>query len=193
MGLLHARKAGAWVDSTQAGMVRYNGSWENFGPSGFDYEAIDWGTTPSNTDANDGSQAYNMGVEFSLVASKDIVGVQWRVPDSVVNPQGFSHNVSLWDVNSEVRLANKDFTPVPGGLQDILFDLPYAGVLSVNYIAAVYTNHYVFRSGSPAGLDSPSGNVVASSGVLVPYNSGPNIFPDGSFSSIYYVSPLVAL
>lgn len=194
MGLAHARISGAWVDSDQAGMVRYGGSWESFGPSGLAYEGLTWGTVPSNSNADDGSQAYNMGLDFSIATARNCVGVQWRVPDSTPNPPGGTHAISIWNFDTATRIAYKEFVPVPGDFRDILFDTPVALSTGVNYVAAVYTNHYSFRSGAPAGLTSPSGNIVAGTGRLAGYNSGASSapMPLDPFSSTYYVCPLVA-
>ena len=159
------------------------------------YEGLSWPNSPTATDLNDGDQAYSMGIKFGLVTTAaNCVGVRWRVPDTVVNPQGFSHNVSLWAVVGEVRLANIDFTPVPGADMDILFSTPVALSLSTEYVVAVYTNHYVFSSPTPSSswhIYSPSGNVDAYEAKLAAGNSGPNLYPASNFNGWYYVGPLI--
>lgn len=161
-------------------------------------EALDWASpTPSDTDEADGSQAYNMGIEFGLTEDLPIPGVQWRVPDSVSNPQGGPHAISLWNQDTGVRLRYQEITPTPGGYQEFDFttDGPYPGVQGVTYVVGVYTNHYVFTSGNPTGTESPSGAVVAGGGLLVPYNSGAATapIPDVPSSNAFYVSPIVDL
>jgi hypothetical protein len=186
-------QSGAWVESSTPDKVWAGGAWVAFAPAGGTDEVLAWAAEPSNTDADDGSQAYNMGVLFTLVASKNCIGVQWRVPDTTPSPPGGTHAVSIWDDVGASRIAYKEFTPVPGGYQRILFDSPVALTLATAYVAAVYTNHYSFRSGTPAGTTSPSGNIVAGAGRLAAYNSGAASAPQptDSFTSIYYVSPIV--
>lgn len=167
-------------------------------------ESIAWGTTPEDTDSNDGSQAYNLGREFTLTAEVPVVGVEWWVPDSLANPAGGPHAVSLWDKATTAQIAYREVTPTPGGLQQFIFDpadydlgVVFDGGVGPTYVAAVYTNHYAFRStgGSGAGSTSPSGTIVAGGSVLIPYNSGAASapMPDQSSSANFYVSPIVAL
>lgn len=156
-------------------------------------EALAWPSPPSSTDLDDGAQAYNMGVLFSIVAGTDCPGVQWRVPDTVSTPPGGTHAISIWNDDTVTRVAYKEFTPVPGGYQDILFDAPVSLSSGVNYVAAVYTVHYTFRAVSPSGVTTPSGNGVAAAGRLTAYNGGAaNVgIPDGTFTATYYISPLL--
>lgn len=192
--MLKTRQSGAWVDTAQAGSVRVNGAWVEFGGvPGPEYETITLGSVPALTDLEDGGQAYNMGVAFSVVAACDGVGVRWRVPDSVSTPPGGAHAVAIWEDGGD-RIAYQEFVPIPGGNQDILFDTP-ASLVTGDYIASVYTVHYVFRTGSPSGLESPSGNLVAGSGRLGAYSGGaPSApIPSGTFDATYYVTPLTTV
>lgn len=150
-------------------------------------EAIAWPAEPSLTDANDADSAYNMGIKFAVTNPVNCVGVRWRVPDSVAAPAGTNHAVSLWVTAGEVRVALKIFTPTPGVYQDILFDTPVALTATpAEYVAAVYTNHYVYRAAA-GSVSTPSGNLVADQGRLT---GGPN-YPTGVQSSWYYVSPIL--
>lgn len=193
MSILRARFNNAWVDTDLVGSVRYNGNTLAFGPpSGVAYEAVTLGN-PTLTDLKDGSQAYNMGMEFSLVASKNAVGVQWRVPDTIDVPSGGVNAVAIWNADTSTRLAYKEFIPTPGVLQEILFDASISLPTGVQYIATVYTINYVFKSGSPAGSTSPSGNVIAGAGRLTSFNGGASFapIPEGVFNSTYHISPLI--
>jgi hypothetical protein len=157
-------------------------------------EALAWPNPPTSTDLADGSDAYNMGIEFAVLAARDCRGVSWRVPDSVATPPGGAHVASLWRVSDQTQLASKTFTPVPGGDQAVLFDAVVGLSTLERYIAAVYTVHYVFSAPTPSSgwtVTSPSGNVVADAGRLIPFNGGPGQFPNGTFNSWYYVGPLV--
>ena len=198
MSLAASRVSGAWVDNpTLKGAARVSGSWVDFGPTGGGptYEAVALGS-PTYTDLVDGTQSYNMGMEFSLVTGKDCVGVQWRAPDTAGAPAGGTHAVAIWDPTN-TRIRYEEFTPVDGVLQDILFttDGPVAIASSGVYIATVYTLRYVFTSGSPSGLTSPSGNVVAGTGRLTTYNGGAASapYPIDSFGSTYHISPLIEI
>lgn len=193
MARMKIRVAGAWVDSNRQGKVNYQGSDLAYGPpAGPTYETINLGT-PTLTDLQDGDQAYNMGMEFSIVASRLAYGVSWRVPDSVVTPPGGTHAVAIWNDDTNTRVGYKEFTPVPGGFQDILFDTPITVSNGINYVVSVYTMKYVFKAGAPSGLTSPSGNIVAGTGRLATYNGGAinAPIPEDSFSSTYFVSPLL--
>ena len=200
MSLAASRVSGAWVDNPSLnGAARVAGAWVDFGPAGGGptYEAIPLGA-PTFTDLVDAGQSYNMGVEFSLVTSKNCVGVQWRAPDGAPAPSGGTHAVAIWDPVG-TRLRYKEFVPVDGILQDILFAAEDGGPVSIAtggvYVASVYTLHYVFTSGSPTGLTSPSGNVVAGDGRLATYNGGSATapYPSGSFGATYHISPLIEI
>jgi hypothetical protein len=183
----------AWVDSQITEKVWTGSAYVTFAPAGGpSYEAVTWGTTPSSTDNNDGGQAYNMGVRFSVANAKQGLGIRWRVPDTVSTPPGGTHAAGLY-VDGGSRIAYQAFTPVPGGNQDILFTTPVTLSPGTWYVAGVYTVHYVFRSGSPSGLTSPSGNVVVDAGRLRTDNGGASGsgYPDQTFSTTYYVSPIV--
>jgi hypothetical protein len=101
------------------------------------------------------------------------------------------HFISLWDDVSETRLALRDFTPTPGVYQDIVFDTPVSVVAGTQYLATVYTQHYVFRSAGSPTVTSPSANLTADQGRLRSDNTPPGGHPDVSFNAWYYVSPLV--
>lgn len=155
-------------------------------------EALAWPLPPADTDENDGTQAYNMGVEFSLVAATPLPGIEWRVPDTLATPPGGTHTVAIWNKDTATRLAYKEIVPTPGATERYLFDTPVSGLTGVNYFAVVYTNHYVFRVSNPAGVTSPSGNIVAGPGGIAPWNGGGASAPmpnDGS-TLTFYISPL---
>lgn len=158
-------------------------------------EALTFPIEPTSTDLNDGTQAYNMGIRFSSVASRSCYGVRWRVPDSVSTPPGGTHAVSIWSEDTATRLAYKEFTPVPGGYQTVLFDSPIT--LSASpalYVAAVYTVHYVFATRTVTPISSPSGNLSGDLGRLAAFNGGASSapFPNDQFGTPwYYVSPVV--
>lgn len=159
-------------------------------------ESITWPTPPDDTDENDGTQAYNLGREFTLTVARTIVGVEWRVPDSVANPQGGPHAVAIWEVAGGTRLAYEEVTPTPGGVQQFLFDggSEVSGATSTTYVASVYTNHYAFSSGADVGSTSPSGEIVAGDSVLIPFNSGAASapIPDVVSGANFYISPITS-
>jgi len=195
MSTAKVRVSGSWVDSDLAGKHRVSGSWVDFGPSGGTaYEALSWpNPVPNLLDADDLSTRYNMGVMFTVLTAKNCVGVQWRTPTNTPSPTNtpypVGHSVSLWDGDLDTHIVSKDFTPVPGGYQDILFDTPVPLLTANNYIAAVYTFHYVHRAATWP-VTSPSGNVSASIGRLVA-DQGPMAYPGGNSNAWFYVSPLV--
>jgi hypothetical protein len=158
------------------------------------YEALAWAnSTPSTTDQVDGAQSYNMGTRFSLVAARNAIGVQWRVPDTLAAPGGGGiYAVAIWNIGTGVRVAYKEFTPVAGGYQDVAFDAPVALSSGTNYAASVYTLHYTFRA-SAASTTSPSGNIVSDSGLFATYNGGAAAAPIPATTSTtgFYVSPLI--
>jgi hypothetical protein len=159
-------------------------------------EAIAWPSPPDDTDENDGAQAYNLGREFTLTAERPIVGVEWRVPDSVADPQGGPHAIALWEVAGGTRLAYEEIVPTPGGVQQFLFDggSEVDGEIGPVYVAAVYTNHYAFRSGAAVGSTSPSGEIVAGDSVLIPFNGGAAgaPIPDVVSTANFYISPITS-
>lgn len=159
-------------------------------------ESITWPTPPDDTDENDGTQAYNLGREFTLTAERLIIGVEWRVPDSVANPAGGPHAIAIWDVAGSTRLAYKEVTPTPGGVEQLLFDGgdEVDGAIGTVYAASVYTNHYAFSSGADVGSTSPSGEIVAGDSVLIPFNSGAATapLPDNVSGANFYISPITS-
>ncbi len=157
------------------------------------YESLAWPSGPASTNNVDGSQAYHMGARFHLLDGAECVGARWWVPDTVPTPPGGTHYFTLWRVSDETLLAQKSFTPVPGGDQDVLFDTPVTlSAVSEEYVVAVYTIGYVFRSVTPPFLvESPSLNIRHDRSALVPWNAGTVSYPDGDFAAWYYVSPLI--
>lgn len=158
------------------------------------YEALAWSnSTPSTTDQVDGTQSYNMGERFQIGTARNCVGVQVRIADTLAAPGGGgTYAVAIWNVGTGTRVAYKEFTPVAGGYQDVLFDSAVALSASTTYIASYYTLHYVFRA-SAATASSPSGNITGDSGMFVTYNGGAAAAPIPSTTSTasFYVSPLI--
>lgn len=157
-------------------------------------ESLVFPIEPTSPDLVDGTQAYNMGIRFTSVAVRDCYGVRWRVPDTVSMPPGGTHAVSLWSEDTLTRLAYKEFTPVAGGYQDVLFDAPVSlssgGAL---YVAAVYTVHYSFSVRTVTPISSPSGNLSGDVSRLAAFNGGAQLapFPSDQFGSPwYYVAPI---
>lgn len=188
------RVGGAWVDATKAGKVRIAGNWVDFGPAGGPtLEGISWPNEPTSLNLDDGGGSfYNMGLGFYLLAAKTCYGARWRVPTSAPAPTG-GHCVSLWDRAAGTLMETKDFTPVAGGYQDVLFDTPRALAASpTQYVITVFTFHYVYSAPTPPStwtLKSPSLNLVAEEGRL---NAGSkNTYPGSTPNAWYYVSPLV--
>lgn len=195
MATAYVRVADAWVQSNLTGKARYEGGDVAFAPPGATTESIAWAGAPSDTDENDGTQAYIMGVEFTVTTGVPCYGVVWRVPDSVVAPAGGPHAISLWNV-SESRTDYKEFTPVPGGDQEILFDTATNLGSASSWSIAVYTNHYVFTLEDAAGYDTPSGNVAVAAGRLAAYNGGAASAPyPGTITTAlnFHISPLVGI
>jgi hypothetical protein len=193
MSTAKARVSGAWVDTELVGAARVSSAWVPYGPSGSPAtESLSWPFEPSLTDGND-NENYVMGGQFHLLTAKLCYGVRWKVPDSVETPSSGTHAVALWDL-APLRLAYKTFTPVPGGYQDILFDSPVAlSATPVEYVVSVLTRHYSFRSPTPSSgwlVESPSLNIRHNVSKLSA-SSDPTTFPGGSFSSWYYVSPIM--
>jgi hypothetical protein len=161
-------------------------------------EALAWPDEPADTDEVDGGQSYNMGTLFGIAAGGtpvDCHGVQWRVPDVVSAPAGGVHAVALWNEDTGVRLAYKEFTPAPGGYQDVLFDAPVAIAALTEYVATIYTSHYVYRPSSPPSgwhIFSPSGNIDAYQTRLLADNSGAASVGLGVVTAAlwFYVAPL---
>jgi uncharacterized protein DUF4082 len=157
-------------------------------------EALTFPIEPTATDAVDGTQAYNMGIRFTSAASRLCYGVRWRVPDSVSTPPGGTHAISIWSEDTLTRLAYKEFTPVPGGYQDILFDAAITlDAAPALYVAAVYTVHYSFATRTVTPISSPSGNLSGDLGRLASYNGGAALapFPVDQFGTPwYYISPI---
>jgi hypothetical protein len=197
MSRLKTRVSGSWVTTDASGAVWPGGVKTTFGPpAGAAYEALAWpNPVPNLLDADDSLTRYSLGVRFKLLNAKNCVGVQWRVPTNAPSPTNSSfavgHSVSLWNGDTTVRMATKDFTPVPGGYQDILFDIPQALNTVSEYVVSVYTFHYVHRAAT-WNVTSPSGNIVADAGRFVA-DQGPAVFPAGNSNAWYYVSPLVTL
>jgi hypothetical protein len=202
MGIYRVKVNGLWVDTEITGSIRVNGSTIEFGPEdpGPDptFESLAWAEEPAGTNFEDAGEAYNMGIRFSLVASKPCYGVRWRVPDTLNTPPGpeTSHIVSLWRVSDESLITSKNIDPTPGIYQNFLFDVPTAPLETNDYyVAAVYTRRYTFRSAGGVYPSSPSGNVIADEGRLRGDNSGiiANMYPAGAFNALYYVSPLMGV
>jgi hypothetical protein len=157
-------------------------------------EALDWPDEPANTDAEDPGQSYNMGIRFADDDGGPCVGVQWRVPDTAPAPAGGVHAVAIWDAATSTRVAYEEFTPVPGGYQDVLFVAPPTlDPAPAEYVAVVYTFHYTFRASGGAPVSSVSGKLNADEGRLADYNGGSATapFPTNVFNTWYYVSPLM--
>lgn len=161
-------------------------------------EGLAWPAEPADTDEVDGGQSYNMGTLFGIAAggsATDCFGVQWRVPDAVSAPSGGVHAAALWDVASSTRLAYKEFTPAPGGYQDILFDDSVPIPPFTEFIACVYTVHYVYRSSAPPTgwhVFSPSGNIDAYQSRLADTNIGAPAapMPTNTPTLWFYVAPI---
>lgn len=196
----YVRSGGAWLPSGLTGKARVGGVDVPFAPPDVGgNESITWPAPPGVTDANDGTQCYNMGRVFSLVADVPVLGVEWRVPDSVATPNG-THAVAIWA--NGTRVAYKAITPTPGGLEQYLFDpadflngVGYDGLATDDLLAAVYMNHYSYNTSEHIGAASLSGNIVAGEMLLIPYNSGAASapIPDNTTSLNFYVSPICAV
>lgn len=155
-------------------------------------ETLSWDSPPALTDGDDGEN-YNMGAECTVVEATLCHGIEWYVPDTVVNPTSGTHVAALWHVDSTTRIATEDFTPVPGTIQVVTFDAPVTMLPGETYIAAVLTRHYSFRTPDPpAGwvVATPSGNVLHQVSRLSA-TADPNTMPGGSFNAWYYISPVV--
>lgn len=193
MAILKARLSGIWVETSQTGSVRYEGSTVPYGPSeGPSFEAINWTAEPTLTDASDGT-TYVMGCRFSVLASKPCYGIRWRVTDTLTPAPVAGYTATLFSISPTVKLAQEVFTPVAGGYQDILFTTPVTLDPGLQYTVSILTQRYSFRSAGTVGgfpFSSASGNVVADVGKLSE-TTDPNNVPAGDFASIYYVSPLV--
>jgi hypothetical protein len=157
-------------------------------------EALDWPDPPASTDLNDDA-TYTMGIRFTVSEAVPCPGVEWsRVPDSVSTPPvAGAHLATLWDAGSEEQLAAAEFTPIPGTLQQIIFDTPVPLIAGPTYVAAVHTRHYVFRNGGGEWPTSLSGILVSDQGKLVA-SDDPDVYPSGTFGTPwYYVSPIIDL
>lgn len=195
MSKLYGRRNGVWSPASNKGAVRYQGAWNNFGavtpPA---YEAVTFPTaTPNTLDGVDGSDTYTLGLKFDIANAKLCYGARWYAPTNTPLPNGLPHRITLWDTITEVDLATKTFTPIPGVSQDILFDTPYSlSAVPTTYVISVFSWHYTHRSPTPSSgweLLSPSGNVSGYEGRLGV--SGTNTYPSVVLNSWYYISPLV--
>lgn len=153
-------------------------------------ETITWPFPPSLVDQVDGTQAYHMGIRFHVVEGTPCRGARWRVPDSVATPPLGTHYVTLWAVTGQTMLAQKAFTPVPGADQDITFDAPVALTAGAQYVIAVYTVHYVYRTAATPEVLSGTGNLVVDEGRLVDSNLGLPVYPSSSQTAWYYLAPI---
>lgn len=158
------------------------------------YEVLAWPGPPTFLDLEDGGQAYNLGIRFQVTESLPCAGVEWNpVPATVSAPPLGSHVASLWDGDGN-RLAAAAFVPTPGLEQRVLFDAAVTLLPGVDYIAAVYTIHYVFRPSGGVWPTSFSGRVIADTGRLAAYSGGPDnpaAAPSGNSTGLFYVGPLV--
>ncbi len=152
-------------------------------------EALAFPYPPTSTDLDDGGQSYGMGCVFTVSESQPCTGIRWRVPDNVSSPPGGTHVAALFVDGTRQRFAN--FTPVPGGDQDI----PFASSLTVNpgetLVAAVFTVHYTFRAGAAVfPVSTPSGKATATGSRLTSTSTSSDL-PDVAGTAIFYVSPLL--
>jgi hypothetical protein len=163
-------------------------------------ETMDWValglTPPTLTDAQDGTQDYNMGLQFSLTAPGYCYGVEWNpTPNSNTPVPTGGCIAQLWNADTSTLLESVAFTATPGSVQQrIYFNKQPALTTGVNYIVTVYTIRYVFRAmTSWTGLVSASGKIHADKGRLfIGAGAGPG-FPNQSQDSLYYVAPLMSL
>jgi hypothetical protein len=195
MATAKLRVGGAWVDTQAEGSVRVGGLWVPFGPGGAPaYESLAWPAPPAGTDFVDAGEAYHMGIRFSMTTGKPCYGTEWRVPDTVEAPPLGDHYFTLWRVSDEALLASKAFVPTPGLTQQVLWDSLVNLDPLTFYVSAVYTRHYVFRTGSGnLPVLSPSGNVTADEGRLTGNNAGTPTYPAPAFNALYYVAPLMGV
>jgi len=206
MSVIKGRRSGAWVNASNQGKVRYEGAWDDFGASApVLTETLTWPYQPTGVDGVDGSTYYAMGAEFALtggVGQRDCLGIQWRAPTNTPNPglPTVNHRVMLYRKQDNSLLASKEFTPVPGQYNNVMFDSPVRLLdgFTYDYVAAVYTWHYVFASppGAPGTwvVKSPSNNVFHEVSRLGVSNSPPSSSSSlNVFNSFYYVSPIVAV
>lgn len=158
-------------------------------------ESLAWPAEPSLTDGDD-AENYTLGGQFYVLADTPCEGARWRVPDSVANPTGTgTHAIALWNANTEVRLAYKEFVPTPGVYQDIFFDAPVTVVVGQEYVITVHTRHYVYRLPAPTSgwaVVTPSGNCSHERSRLTATGT-PTVFPGGTFNAWYYVAPLLTV
>lgn len=192
----------AWVDSSITEKVWNGSAWIEFAPAGGSTETLAWPNAPTLTDADDGPGSdYAMGAQFYLSTgvTKNCVGVQWRVPDSLVTPGAptDAFYIQLFRTSDNLRLANDLVTPVAGGYQSFMFSSPVAlsDGLTDEYVAAVYTRHYCFRAPSPSSgwdVQTPSGHVHHQAARLAVAGAHPSSLSGWSSQNAwYYVSPIV--
>lgn len=157
-------------------------------------ESLTFPDPPTLTNGNDGGQDYNLGIRFSVDEIVPCVGVRWvRTPDSVSPPPtGGSHVAAVWVNDTEIRVAEKSFSPTPATDNfDVLFDAPI--MLSPApqlYVVSIFTKDYVFRASGGVEVTSPSGTMQADQGKLAA-NTDPLTFPASNQPAYYYVSPLI--
>lgn len=143
---------------------------------------------PALPDAND-SDDYTLALRWNLLVAAPILGVEWRVPDTL--PSGLC-TAALWS-DAGALLTEVDFTPsVAGQLLRVYFPAPYAAAVGV-YRASVYTpNRYTATTGY--------GWPVSVAGVMETtvdngYLSGSAAFPGGESGNgaNFHVSPVVSV
>lgn len=152
-------------------------------------EALAWPSPPTSTDLDDAGQSYGMGCAFTVSEAVECTGIRWRVPDTVSSPPGGTHVAAVFVDGVRQRFAN--FTPVPGGDQDITFSSPVTLNPGEACVAAVFTVHYTFRAGAAIfPVSTPGGQATATASRLTATSTSSDL-PDVAGTAIFYVSPII--
>lgn len=151
--------------------------------------AFDFGA-PALTNQDDAT-SYTLGVRFTIADALDVVGVQWRVPDTI-SPG--VHVVALWSDAGSLLAFSDDFTPDPGDagqLTTYYFTAPFAASAATAYRASVFTpgRYVATTSYTWPHTDAPL-TATADNGYLRVGSAG---FPNGESGNDanFHVSPVV--
>lgn len=154
-------------------------------------EAFDFGI-PTDPDNADGTQIHMLGVDWFSVAVGSCTGGRWYRPTN--NPTN-TLTMCMFNLDTQVLLASKEFTAGTAGYVDVLFDTPVASAANQHYIHGVLTNRYAFSVG---GWPFQTTSLRAQAGVnaRLALNTGGSLtFPatiHGGGAN-FFVSPLFTL
>lgn len=148
-------------------------------------------STPALPDLDNGG-LLTVGTLFSLSMNAPILGVQWRVPNTLPASGSPDSQIALWTSGGALLdFANVTWTaPMAGTYQSFYFSVPFAGIGGTSYMASMFTrNRYVATTNytwpQTTGIitaDANNGWFFAGAGFPVTQSGN---------AATYYVSPIV--